>query len=585
MRLSAFITADTIAKDLQDGDGVATAVERLRSYGVERVFIESRRGVLSTPGTQLEFLRDAFREAGFETAGGIMPLGETDMYDSPGLQENRSPFGKEAEGIESRGHFLCYSAAETGDVFEAEMRKMARLFDTIILDDAFLTPCRCAQCRAAKAADGESDWGRFRRALMSDFTRTRVAEPAREENPDVTLIIKFPQYYDRYADFGYDVVAQTEIFDGVWAGCETRDPNTLAYGYVPPYESQAHVAYLRAAAGDKLWGGWFDYLDCTPELFRDQVMLTTLTGLQEITIFRYTPELFAPDSAILRCLRDDRERIHALAESAQEPLTDESPRVVWYRPPNVEGGDDLALPDFLGMWALPVDVATIRPEHARTVVLSYHALSDPDPVQLVETLENAGVRILATIGFLQGLRDREDVLKRFGIHDLFQTRVPIEALQVDDTCIALSAPMTLPWDIEPMPDCYSILGRTAEVVERVFQTPLWLEADDTHALLNLRTFGREDYVIMETLNTPSVPDHLHLPDEVTSRIRHWCLAPFGLRIETPGWTCAVPLGGEALALVRPHDKAAGVRVAWGGQAQCTTAPGHDWVVVKRTESS
>ena len=152
MRLSAFITADTIAKDLQDGDGVTTAVERLRIHGVQRVFLESRRGTLSTPGAQLEFLRDAFRAAGFETAGGIMPLGETDMYDSPGLLENRSPFGKEAEGIESRGHFLCYSAVETGEVFQAEMRKMAMLFDTIILDDAFLTPCRCAQCREAKAA-------------------------------------------------------------------------------------------------------------------------------------------------------------------------------------------------------------------------------------------------------------------------------------------------------------------------------------------------------------------------------------------------------------------------------------------------
>ena len=46
----------------------------------------------------------------------------------------------------------------------------------------------------------------------------------------VRLIIKFPQWYDRFHLFGYDPPRMAEAFDKVWVGTEVRNPLTRRGG-------------------------------------------------------------------------------------------------------------------------------------------------------------------------------------------------------------------------------------------------------------------------------------------------------------------------------------------------------------------
>ena len=567
MRFSVYITAQAIAEFLTDTEGVSTAIEQLRAHHIDRVFLEARRAGVSTPEERLAALRDQFSSAGFLTAGGTMPMGRGREY------------GKQAEGIEVRNDFLCYSSPETARIFEDEVRKLARIFDTIILDDAFLTPCRCQDCTHMRASRGNPDWGAFRRELLARFSEEHVIVPAKQENPDVRVIIKFPQYYDRYGDFGYDPVEQTRLFDAVWAGTETRDPNTLDYGFVPPYEAISHVSFLRSLAGEKLQGAWFDSLDCTPGLFRDQAILTTLSGVPEITIYCYSPALFASDSAMTRCLREDHQRLRELSTIAGAGRREPLPELVWYRPPHADGREDLSIPDFWGMWAVPVRVSTRRPDGARAVLLSAHALSDPHPEELIEELENSSSRLIATTGFLQGLENYPAVRERFGVTALQPTRVPIETLRVDGNELPLESPITLPFDMAAKPGLPAILAATAQVCGQGFVVPLWLEADGTHAVLNLRTFGRQDYAVCEPLNVPILTGYTTLHPAAVSRIRTWCLEPFGMDLDAPNWTCLVPLNEDKLAIVRPHASAATVRLKRGNTEQIAAIPSHDFTVL------
>ena len=567
MRFSLYITAHAIAGHLADRAGISTAIDNLRVHHIDRVFLEARRASVSIPESMLLALQDDFERAGFQTAGGMMPIGRG------------GEFGKPAEGIEVRNEFLCYSADETAQVFEREIRKMARIFKTIILDDAFLTPCRCQRCKELRASLGNQDWGVFRRELLTEFSRNHVIAPAKDENPNVSLIIKFPQYYDRYSDFGYDPAAQSRLYDGVWAGTETRDPSTPDYGYVPPYEAVSHVSYLRSIAGEKLQGAWFDSLDCTPGLFQDQAVLTALSGVPEMTVFCYSPELFGPSSNMTRCLRDGNQKLRDLSDAARLESADRARTVVWYRPPLADGGEDLFIPDFLGMWAIPIITSTKWPIDARVVLLSTHALSDPHPAELIEALEEANVRIIVTTGFLRGLHGCPVVRERFGVREIQASRIEAWTLRIDGREMSLDAPLAAPFDIESLPGLSAIFAVTAPVCDRSFQVPLWLEADDTHAVLNMRTFGRRDYTIAESLNIPIPTSYATLPDAVVSRIRAWCLQPLGFDIDAPNWTCTVPLGGRRLAIVRPHTSAATVRIAWNGEDKTFAIPSHDVVIV------
>ena len=49
-----------------------------------------------------------------------------------------------------------------------------------------------------------------------------VINPARAVNPDVEVVIKYPNWYEHFQGLGFDLETQPALFDGLYTGNETR---------------------------------------------------------------------------------------------------------------------------------------------------------------------------------------------------------------------------------------------------------------------------------------------------------------------------------------------------------------------------
>ncbi|MGC9329882.1 MAG: hypothetical protein ACP5I1_19765, partial [Candidatus Hinthialibacter sp.] len=129
--------------------------------------------------------------------------------------------------------FPCFSDPKSLETLKRVFSHAASLFDEIMIDDFFATGCECDDCKKAK---GDRPWDDFRCDMMVDISKRYVIEPACQANPGVKIIIKYPQWYDGFHTKGYEVVRQTDMFDKIWVGTETRDPDSERWGCKSQYE-------------------------------------------------------------------------------------------------------------------------------------------------------------------------------------------------------------------------------------------------------------------------------------------------------------------------------------------------------------
>jgi len=243
LRLSAYMTAHSVARVFEnDPDGVRS-ITVLRELGVTGVYLEVYRGGLVVGQAELERTRDHFLAHGFEVTGGIATVPGKDF----GVRQ------------EAPLDWFNWQNAKTQEDLERVVRMAALVFDRFIIDD-FL--CTGDVSEESKAAKGNRSWSQYRRDLLTRLSETVFIGPAREVNPNIQMVIKFPQWYDRFHQFGYDVVRQPAVFDEVWVGTETRGAWTQRFGYVQPYEGFVNYRWLADLSGEKIGGAWFDHIDC-----------------------------------------------------------------------------------------------------------------------------------------------------------------------------------------------------------------------------------------------------------------------------------------------------------------------------------
>ncbi len=99
----------------------------------------------------------------------------------------------------------------------------ARHFDEIILDDFFFVTTKYESDITAK---GSKTWTQFRLDLMDDAAQNLLIGPAKAVNHEVKMVIKFPNWYEHFQGLGYDLDKEPKLFDGIYTGTETRDPET-----------------------------------------------------------------------------------------------------------------------------------------------------------------------------------------------------------------------------------------------------------------------------------------------------------------------------------------------------------------------
>ena len=240
-----------------------------------------------------------------------------------------------------------------------------------MIDDFLFTDCECDECKKAR---GDRTWADYRCELMTKVNRERILKAARAVNPDVKIIIKYPQWYDNFHNRGYEVVKQTADFDRIWVGTETRDYDNARWGRKVQYEAYYIMRWLGGIGGPKTGGGWFDPYGTSENTYVEQARQTVLADAREMLLFCYGSLLRETGPANVRKLRKEIPGLFKLAELVRnKPIKG----VHAPKPPNSDADGEMYVFDFVGMLGLPlVPTEEIRSD-AKAAFFAVHALKDP----------------------------------------------------------------------------------------------------------------------------------------------------------------------------------------------------------------
>ena len=375
---------------------------------VDEVFIETYRGGTSADDATIDHVKRFFSSHGVVAAGGMALAGPG------GLGQFRS---------------LDYADPKDRDLVKRMSALTARHFDEIILDDFFFINTKTDSDIAAK---GRRTWQEFRLELMDEVSRDLILKPAKDANPKVHVIIKYPNWYPSFQELGYDLEREPQIFPEIWTGDETRDPE-ITDQQLQPYESYEVFRYLENVAPGRNGGGWVDpygvrYLD----RYAEQLWDTILAKAPAINLFQYS-DLLRPaeagDRSAWQMLPTSLDFFEMMREccgmpfsaEAKEPLVADVAAYALrqvdhvagelgtpvglssYRPYHSSGEDFLC--DMVGMIGIPVEMAPQWPR-SKTVLLTETAKGDPGIVTKIEQHLRAGDNVVITSGLLRAIEDQ-----------------------------------------------------------------------------------------------------------------------------------------------------------------------------------
>ncbi len=505
LSLSAYVTAHAVSRFLSNERERRRAISQFRNLGITKVYEEFYRSGFLVEEPVLRRVKGALERAGFEVSGGIATT-------------HGGNFTKEATMGWS---WICYTSPKSRHNLREAMVMAASIFDEIIVDDFLCTACRCGGCRRQK---GRRDWRAFYRDLMVDFSASCLIDPAKKVNPSIRLIIKYPQWYDRFHVFGYDVGRQIKAFDAVWVGTEIRDPRIE---FVHQYEPFANYSYLASVGGTKVSGAWFDYYNCYPEIYLEQAYQSILAGAPELVLFCYDPVRYDTRDPNTEALIGRRSFLEGLCEAlkGRRPIGIEA-----YKPQDSDPAAESFLFDYLGVMGLPV-LVTADPPRGKAVLLSAHALHDPLIEERVQNLP-AGSTVLATSGFLEGLESSSLPGDLFGLgrepiarRNLFGYRFAVEGSEhLAENRVLLRS------YLQP-----SRARVVAEMLERRSYPILTVNevAGTTYLAACMDTFRYMPYHGPAKVTAAEPVSLIHLPQGYLDRLRELVLVPLGLTFRAP----------------------------------------------------
>lgn len=391
LKLSTYATAHCINEVLTTEEGRNKFISVLKNNGISKVYLEVyRSGLVLSPEflkTNIRFLQDN----DFEVVGGIATV--------PG-----DDFARKQEGPLT---WCNWQNQKTQDDFRQVMKDVAPLFDTFVIDD-FL--CTSDTSMESKTAKGSQSWSAYRRALLTRLQEEVFIKPAKAANPGLKIIIKYPQWYDRFHMFGYDVETGPRLFDEVWVGTETRGQYTQRFGFVQPYEGFINYRWISTLGGSKMGGAWFDFGDCTAEDFVEQAYQSVLAGARELVFFSmYDLLQDHPGNKLFR------ERFSQLADLAKEVAKNPVIGTAAYKPPHSDAGGDLYLMDGIGMFGISLVPVSSYPEDAKVILLPTQAAADRDIYARMDASLKKGTRFVVTAGFLANAKDGEKIASLAGV--------------------------------------------------------------------------------------------------------------------------------------------------------------------------
>lgn len=366
--LALYCTAPFLDKldDLSEFDRSFGFLEK--HLDVSKVYLESYRSGIHISREKLLSFRQYFNDRGIATSGGIATTSESEF---------------------ANFHSLCYTREKDRAMLKAVVELTASLFDEIILDDFFFTNCKCDSCIKAK---GERSWPEFRTALMQEVSKDIVIAPAKAVNPNVNLIIKYPNWYEHYQETGYNLAEEPGAFDMVYTGTETRDTK-YTQQHLPGYLSYFLMRYLENVKPGKNGGGWFDIYECgSTESYVSQAQLTVFGKAREVTLFNLG-SLLNEYAAFTPAAGFELRQLDGLAGVFGAPVG-----VPCYLPYHSCGEDYLH--DYLGTAGIPLEPFPYFSQGRGDVLLTAGAACDKDIIEKVHQKLLAGGNVVVTSGFV-----------------------------------------------------------------------------------------------------------------------------------------------------------------------------------------
>ena len=407
-----------VVRSFEDPEILTNDWNRIRSQlKVDKVYIEVQRNRLLAGDPLLEQVKKFFLDRGVRVAGGMA------LSDQGGSGQFRS---------------FCYTDPKDREFIRHTAELAARHFDEVIQDDFFFVTTKNDSDIAAK---GKRSWTEFRLDLMDDAARNLLVKPARAVNPRVKMIVKFPNWYEHFQGSGYDLDREPKIFDGIYTGTETRDPE-ITDQHLQQYESYEIIRYFDNIAPGRNGGGWVDtysirYLDRYAEQLWDtmfakarQMMLFEWSAMSrpirpgnrqgwqdQPTSFDYRRLLASfntnnparlTEPTMARVAGYSLEQVDAFLGQLGNPIG-----IASYKPYQSTGEDFLH--NYLGMIGIPIELYPVFPTNADMVLLTESAKFDPAIVAKIKGQLRAGKSVVITSGLLRALQDK-------GIEDIVELR-------------------------------------------------------------------------------------------------------------------------------------------------------------------
>ena len=343
---------------------------------IGRAYLESYRGLEWATREQLIKVKGFFEKKGIATSGGI-----TTCDDGKG------------EGFVS----LCYSTQKGRDILKEAVTICAEIFDEIIFDDFYFTNCRCSACIEKK---GKLSWSEYRLKQMCEVSKNIVMKTAKKINPKINMIIKYPQWYEAFAETGYDLHTEPLIFDTIYTGTETRNPD-YAQQHLPKYLSYFVMRYLEKAAPGRNLGGWFDPYECTYNIssYLEQGYLTLFGKAKEVTLFCLGSLIDDSDyQTFVPALGQMFTEIDGYLDQLGEPMG-----AAAYRPSYGRGEDNVH--NYLGMCGIPLEPEIEYPVESDVIFLAEGAADDSEIVEKMQKSLLSGAHVIVTSGFVRKMGD------------------------------------------------------------------------------------------------------------------------------------------------------------------------------------
>ena len=515
--LSAYMTAHQVEAFANDAEARENGLARLQDLQYSGVVIEIYRGGLVVPLETLADVRDFWEDHGFTVKAGIATV----------------PGGDIGVGDDGPLTWFNWEHPKTQEDMIRVMEDAAPLFDTIIVDD-FL--CTHDTSEMSEEARGDRSWGEYRRELMTEMGERLFVEPVRRENPDATVILKYPQWYDKFEQFGYDTAELWRRFDLIWVGTETRSQYAQRFGFVQPYQGFVNYRWMGSIAGGKQAGAWFDFGEAEPQDFLEQGYQTVLAGAQDIVVFNYGNIM---DHAGADWLSAHLPMLQELARAVErEPVRG----AMGYKPPNSKGENDIFIMDYMGMLGVPFVPTAHFPDDAPSLFLPTQAAADDDAVDKALAAAENGAHVVVTAGFLAAIGDAAGA---WGVEtpvalELGKASAVLTSDGAEDVEFGLNLAAT------------ELAANGAEVLLTALhgeqEVPFLLRHETGGGALfvmNTYTFTQDDYdAVGEVLLPPQRLGLLEIPREWANALRAAFNEPLGYELDAPTRITLQPMGPE-----------------------------------------